>query len=400
MKLLFSSLLTSILISNVAFSQDDAKVDSLVKIGVCVPLSGQYKSVGKNVLQAIELAASESEISLVVQNCQGDDLHVKKAITTLANNPQIISIIGPIGAKRSRIAIAAADRAKIPIFTLSSALLDNQNSKWAYRFRLAPEEQAAMMGTFAVKDLGQKRAAVLWPDTEFGKRATVAFVKAFEAQGGIVTAESGYSPKTTDFTDAMRGLVGQRFYVGNKRGVKKNKRGYAYVKQRRKIDFDTIFIPDFHHRVSRILAFLPLVGIQNGNNNEGKFVHMLGMSSWQGSSMKFASGVATGALYPDIFAGDAAGGKAEEFVRTFETEYDRIPVDLEAEAFDITWLLSSIIKQVRPDKNFRKNLISKLPYRNEWEGVTGSIKFLPNGDPVRSPEIFRFDTDGEVTPAF
>lgn len=397
-----SSLIILILLSHVgaAFSQDTVKTESVTKIGVCLPLSGKYKNVGKNVLQAIELAADENEISLVVLNCDGDAQHVKKSVNALADNSKVIAIIGPIGAQRSREAIAAADRVNVPIFTLSSSLLDNQNSKWAYRFRLAPEEQASMMGVFAVRDLGQKRAAVLWPDTEFGKRATTAFVQAFESAGGIVSAESGYSIKTNDFTDAVKGLVGQRFYVGKKKGLKKNKRGYAYIKQRRKVDFDTIFIPDFHHRVSRILAFLPLIGVQNGNNSEGRFVHLLGLSSWQGSSMKFTEGVAAGGLYPDVFAGDAAGGKAEEFVRTFENEFGRIPVDLEAETFDITWMISSISKQIRPDKDFRKNLISKLPYRNNWEGVTGTLRFLPNGDPVRNPEIFRFDSDGEVSPAF
>ncbi len=397
MKISFFLLLFLVALSHPLLAQEETKI-STFKIGVCLPLSGKYKNLGKNTLQAIELAAAENEITLAVKNCK----EVGPSIQALASDPKVVAILGPIGAKRSREAIRVADEVGIPIFTFSSALADHRNSKWAYRFRLAPEEQGEIMGTLASKDLGQKKAAVLWPDTEFGRRATLAFIKAFEEGGGVVSAESGYSPETTDFTDTLKGLLGIRFYVGDLKALKKNRRGYARVKQRRaRVDFDALFIPDFHHRVSRLLAFLPLIKIQNGTHQEGKYVQLLGLSSWQGSSMKFSQGVASGALYPDLFAGDAGGGPAEEFVRMFESEYDRAPVDLEADAYDLTWLLSSIIVRMNP-KNItpRTRLISKLPYKKEWVGISGPVRFRANGDPLRFPDIYRFDSNGEVTPAY
>lgn len=367
------------------------------KLALCLPLTGKYKNLGGHVLDAIQMAADETQTQFVVADCS-------KNITTIIQNwatdPSILAILGPIGSHATKIAGQAASAAKIPLFSLSSAKDFNRHHPWVFRVRLSPEEQAAQIATFAVRDLGKKRAAILWPDTGYGIRATKSFIIAFEKAGGVVVGESGYPISITNFIDPLRGLLGQRFFARKGKGIKTNKYGYVFLKQRSRIDFDTLFIPDFHSRVSRLLSFLPLVGIQNGQNEKGKFVQLLGLSGWQGESMKLTEGTATGALYVDVFAGDAAGGRAEEFSRAFEAIYGRVPVDIEAEAFDITWMLGSKVNSITKTGDPRRALISKLPYHVEWEGVTGAIRFSPEGDPIRSLDIYRFDTDGEVTPAY
>ena len=118
--------------------------------------------------------------------------------------------------------------------------------------------------------------------------------------------------------------------------------------------------------------------------------------------MEFGGSTAAGALYLDTFAGDSDGGRAEEFVRTFENAVGRLPEDVDAEAFDLLWMRGKLGQGVR-DKTIaqrRLAVVSKLPYRNPWGGVTGDFLFGPDGAPLREFNIYRFDSNGEVSPAF
>jgi hypothetical protein len=117
---------------------------------------------------------------------------------------------------------------------------------------------------------------------------------------------------------------------------------------------------------------------------------------------------AAGAIYPDPFVGPAEGGKAGSFARMFEEKTGRRPVILDAEAFDVAWMIGTAAKDVwrrtsgvEPDKraevrrrNLRRSIVDGAP----GAGVTGQLRFGASGEPVRELELFEFDVDGEVTP--
>ena len=143
----------------------------------------------------------------------------------------------------------------------------------------------------------------------------------------------------------------------------------------------------------------------SGEHQHGVAVQLLGLSGWQGKAMELAGGVAAGALYLDTFAGEAAGGRADEFARTFEQATGRTPVDVEAETFDIAWLLGSLGNAARaaaPDDvdAMRARLVKTLPRKDGWSGVAGGLKFGRTGEPMREFGVYRFDTDGAVAPVY
>ena len=376
-------------------------------IGVAVPTSGEYAPLGKQLVQAAQLAARETNARVIVADTGGEPQKAIEAIATLAADPAVIAIVGPIGQRESRAAASAAQRFGVPLFTLATTETVNQTGGWVFRVRTSPAEQARAMATVAREQLGLKTTAILYPKNSYGSEAALAFAHEFLRRGGKVAAVANYPEDTTDFADVLDVIGGKKVYLGKKGTVdrwKTDASGFAQIRRRPEIDFEALFIPDFHGRVARVLAFLPLAGIQNGNGGEGVAVQLLGLAGWQGKSIELAGGAAAGSLYLDTFAGESAGGRAEEFSRTFEQHTARRPVDIEAETFDIVWLLASLapgaLATAKDADVARASLVRALPRDDAWTGVAGALRFDRDGAPRRDPRVYRFDADGLVAPAY
>ena len=374
-------------------------------IGLAVPTSGEYAPLGKQLADAAALAAAEVGVTLVVADTEGTPARAVAAVTELASRQDVVAIVGPVGQRESKAAASAAQRLAVPLFSLSNAATVNEAGSWIFRVRSSPQEQARALASRARKDLKSERAAILYPRTSYGEAAAKAFAEQYLRDGGKLAAVANYPDDMTDFTEVLDVLVAKKAYVGKRFRVESaqkkyraNASGFAHLSRNPTVDFDVLFIPDIHTRVSRILPFLPVAGIQNGNGGEGVAVQMLGLAAWEGKSMELTGGTAAGALYLDTFAGVASGGRAEEFVRTFEQRFQRQPVDIEAEAFDIIWLLGSIARRMGSRDDARPELIRRLPRRKAWRGVAAGLTFGRSGEPAREFQMLRFDADGFAAP--
>ncbi|MGM0558269.1 MAG: penicillin-binding protein activator [Myxococcota bacterium] len=380
-------------------------------IGVAVPLSGDYAPLGEQVLEAVKLAAAETNVRVEAVDTKGEPVGAMKAARALADNDDVVAIIGPLGQRESQAAAGAAERADIPMFSLSSSEAVNRAGAWIFRVRNSPAETAAAFAQVAHKRLGLETVGILFPENEYGASSSVAFARAFERAGGRVQAVGSYPEDVTDFRKPLGLLVGTRVQLGERArygGNRTDSDGYARVRSRPNIDFDALFIPDYHGRVARLLPFLPVANIQTGEGGDGDAVQLLGMPGWQGESMRMTGAHAAGAIYPDVFVGPAEGGKAGAFSRMFEEKTGRRPVNLDAEAFDVAWMVATLGKQVwrstrglSPEKRSaarRHQLRKQVMRRQPTAGAAGALQFGPSGRPQRALELFEFDVDGEVTP--
>jgi ABC-type branched-subunit amino acid transport system substrate-binding protein len=352
---------------------------------------------------------------VVTRDTEGTPVGAIAAISELAKDDTVLAVIGPIGQRESRAAAQIAQRVGMPLLSLASDEAVNRAGNWVYRLRLTPAEQAAQLAEAARKHLGdQQRAAIFFPESQYGQEAAVAFADRFTQLGGQISAVASYSEDTTDYRKAVDELVGRRVQVGKRQRVAKRRAdgdGYVSVRTKATVDFDLLFIPDFHRRVSRMFPFFPKAGIQTGAGGEGVAVQMLGLSGWQGSSMKLTGAHAAGAIYLDPFAGSADGGRAEDFAMMFEGKTGRQPVDLDAEVFDGAWLVSKLIegasgrddeqdeKSERPSAaKLRLLVANQLPRDEAIAGVSGELRFGLKGAPLKRLRLYQFDIEGTVTP--
>jgi len=292
------------------------------------------------------------------------------------------------------------------MFTLHGDPDINRVGPWVHRLHVGPEEQARAMVRGARSVMRLERAAILYPETAYGEVAAMAFGQAWLADGGVLAGVSSYPERTTDFRRPLGALTGLYAWVGDDRDRRKSpgRAGYARSGRKPVVDFDALFVPDYHARIARVLGFLPGAGIQNGEGGDGVAVQLLGLSGWHGDTMTLTGSMAAGAVIVDVFAGEAGGGRAESFAREFGSRTGREPSDVEAEAFDGATMLGMMMRDVARkgadswQTHGRRTLVEQLHAMKSWRGVCGEVRFLPDGTPERELPMFRFDMDGAIAP--
>lgn len=98
-------------------------------------------------------------------------------------------VVGPLS--KDNVAKIAA-LGKPPVTTLALNYLDN-NSRGApiFQFGLAPEDEARQVARYTLRQ-GNQFAGVLYPDSDWGDRVAQAFIQAFQAGGGQISAQRAY----------------------------------------------------------------------------------------------------------------------------------------------------------------------------------------------------------------
>jgi branched-chain amino acid transport system substrate-binding protein len=379
------------------------------RLGVVVPLSGPFAPVGRQVVEAARFAAAERGLELVLRDSEGQPERAIEGVTELAADSSVVAIIGPVGQRESQAAAVAASRLSMPLFTLTSVEAVNQVGPTVFRARQSPAEQARGLARAAREVYGLERAAIFFPANDYGRQAAIAFAETFAQEGGRIVAAHDYAPETTNFSHPLNVLVGRAAHIGvgqRVRGRQADRDGNVVVRNQPLIDFDALFIPDFHHNVARLLPFLPGAGLQTGESTaaghtDGLAVQLLGLAGWQGDRMAMTGAHAAGAIYVDVFVGRDEGRQPEAFAMRFERELGRGPVDLEAETYDLVMLLADAIDPGaagQGQEQRRRALLSAVRERRDFVGICGALSFGSQGEPVRPTRLFRFDVGGVVVP--
>ncbi|MFU8806401.1 MAG: ABC transporter substrate-binding protein, partial [Bradymonadaceae bacterium] len=171
-----------------------------LRLGVVVPTSGPFAPVGRQVVESARLAAVDLELELVIHDSEGLPEKAIEAVASLAKDPRVVAIVGPVGRHESQAAAGMAGRLGVPLFTLSSMENVNQVGPTVFRVRQSPAEQARGLARAAREVYGLERAAIFFPSTDYGRGAAIAFAQTFIARGGRVVAATDYPADTTNFS--------------------------------------------------------------------------------------------------------------------------------------------------------------------------------------------------------
>jgi len=70
------------------------------------------------------------------------------------------------------------------------------------------------------------------------------------------------------------------------------------------------------------------------------------------------------------------------FVTAYSRKFNSIPDGNAALAYDATKLLAHAVEQVGPDRVKIREYLANLTETSAFHGVTGAIRFRPDGDPI------------------
>jgi ABC-type branched-subunit amino acid transport system substrate-binding protein/predicted negative regulator of RcsB-dependent stress response len=370
-------------------------------IGCLLPLSGPYAAYGRRALQGVEFAFAQYAatsgnpmLRLLVRDTASDPDRAVAALEQL-EQLRVVAVIGPIATAEA--AAAAAQQHGLPLIAITQKQGIPAIGDFVFRNFFTPQMQAEDLATYAIKRLGLKRFAILYPQDTYGRTFMQVFWEAVIARGGQVVGLASYALDQTDYADPIRKITGLYYEIPKDlepavrrlRSVRSEPAATGGRGQEEQgpppiVDFDAVFIPDGAQRTAMLLPQLAFHDVID--------VHLLGTNLWHSESLiREAGEYAQMAVLTDIFFAQSERKPVQAFVQRFAEVYGHPPGFIEAVAYDSARLLLQAGNQ--PGIQMRGDLRDALLAMPGWEGVCGRTAFGPDGEVQR--ELFLLGIKGD-----
>ncbi len=163
------------------------------RIALLLPLASRYGRAAQAVhdgFLAMHAADPASIKPDVVVYDIGGEASLAPAYYRLAINEGADFVVGPLG-KEAAGAVASSEPARVPILLLGTIPDTAFPDADVYQFDLSPEQEAKEAAQRAYLD-GHRVAAVLHPDSDWGRRVQTAFRNGWEQLGGVIVNTQPY----------------------------------------------------------------------------------------------------------------------------------------------------------------------------------------------------------------
>jgi len=193
-----------------------------IKIGEIATVTGDFAAYGVAEVESVKIAVEEinaaggilgKQIELIMYDCRTRQEDMVNAARRLVEQDKVVAVIGPSG---SGLCIAASpifNRAQVPhLGTLPTNPLvtqDEQGKVRPYNFRICflDPYQGRMIAYFALKELGHKKAAILYDvSSDYSQGQREFFVESFKEFGGQIVADEGFRGEDVDFRSQLTNM--------------------------------------------------------------------------------------------------------------------------------------------------------------------------------------------------
>ncbi|BAS28006.1 ABC transporter substrate-binding protein [Limnochorda pilosa] len=213
LRVVLTAFVVALLLAGPATAQSDP-----IRIGVLLPYSGVYTSLGENITAGLELFLEETgytaagrRLELVKQDTQGDPRQGLPKVRQLVERDRVDLLVGVV---HSGVAAAIRDYVharRIPLVIANagdpSLTRDPaRRSPYIFRVSFANGQYEYLLGRYAYEVLGYRTVVVTAPDYSAGHDKAGAFKQYFEQAGGRVVQEVYPPLGTNDFGPYLAGL--------------------------------------------------------------------------------------------------------------------------------------------------------------------------------------------------
>ncbi len=189
-----------------------------VRIGVYLPLTGQNAFGGQLELEGVQMAHEElgevlgKKVELFVVDNKSDKVEAANAVKRLIEKEQVQAIIGTYGSSLAMAGGEVAEKAGVPqVGTSCTNPLVTQGKKHIFRVCFIDPFQGAGAATYAFKDLGLKKAALLVDvANDYSVGLASFFKRSFAKLGGEVVAALNYQSGDQDFTAQLQQIMAKK----------------------------------------------------------------------------------------------------------------------------------------------------------------------------------------------
>lgn len=327
-------------------------IDTDIKVGLLLPLSGPQASLGRSMLQAAEMGLFDvggENFKLVPRDSATSGGPAAAARDALADKVDVI--LGPLfGAELKQAAIPAM-AARVPMVSFSND--NSQAQPGVYILGVTPESQISRVVGYAASQQ-VKRFAIMTPNSPFGRIVLSAYQEAVVKVGGTISQVVFYDPKSPDLTQPVREMAD------------------AYKRS----GFDALMIPEGGQKLRAFAAMLPAFDMPTG------LVRLLGTAQWQDPAT-----AAEGALLGGWFAAPAPE-RWQAFAQRYTALYGTPPDPRAGIVYDAV-TLAVALAQSKEGGDFST---PRMTDPSGFAGVTGVFRLGADGKAERGLAVM------EVTP--
>ncbi len=353
-----------------------------IRIGFNIPLTGDIPKVGEsskfaaemlkediNGAGGLEVGGKKYKLEFIYEDNEAKAESAVTAALKLIEKDEVLAIVGPNSSKQAVPAGQVCDDNGVVMISPWSTNPDTTRDRpWVFRAAFLDPFQGPVAVNFAVKTFGAKTAAVLYDlSNDYSKGLAEIFRDVFEkkmGKGSVVAFES-HGTKDQDFSAQLTKIIAA------------------------KPDF--IFVPDNYNQVALIVPQARKLGYK------GEF---MGSDAWGSAELMTLCGDdCKGLHFSTHYAAAGAKGATKEFIDRYKAKYGYVPDDVAALTWDATRVVLQGIQnagkltgKLRRDRKAIREGIAAI---KSFDGITGSMKFDEQGDPVKCAVVVQISQTGE-----
>lgn len=185
-----------------------------IRIGSIVELSGAGAAAGTNYRDGVHMGFEEinaaggvlGETIRIIEYDSQTDPQVSRAMVQKAIDDGVYAITGTVFSSSTVVNMMVARQAGIPQFTGSEApSITAMGNPYIFRTAFGSQKGLPKLVRYMAEEMGVKKAAVVWANTEFGKGGYNAFINEAANFGIEVVADIPTEQAQTDFSaDVVR----------------------------------------------------------------------------------------------------------------------------------------------------------------------------------------------------
>lgn len=342
---------------------------TVVKIGVAVPLTGGAAAYGKDIDNGVRLAVDEANaqqiriggkpvtFAVVSQDDQADPRVGVQAAQNLVDGGVAV-VIGHFNSGTTLPASQVYAKAGIPMITPSATnpQITEGGLQTVYRVIATDSQNAGNAGAYAAKVANAKRIAIVDDRTAFGQGEADEFEKAVKAANGTVVGREYTNDKAVDFSAQLTKIKGMNADLVFFGGL--DAQGAMFVKRMRQLGMKTQFLA-------------------GGGVKDATFI-------------KLAGDAAEGAMVWEYGQPLDTLPQGRAFETKFKAKYGTDMLAYAPFAYDAAWVAIHAMQQAGSAQPATFNAALKS---TDSSSITGRIAFRPNGD-LKSPSSTLYQVKG------
>ena len=341
-----------------------ANASGALKMGFFGALTGPNAQLGINIENGEKLAIAQynatnpkNQVTVDAFDSQGDPSQANNGATKLIGD-KVVAVVGPAFSGESAAADPIFESAQIPNISASATNVKLATNGWKFFHRALADDSFQGKGDadYLVKNLSAKNVAVIDDNSTYGAGLASYVASTVKSDGASVAVTDHVDPKGSDYGSTVNKIVAA--------------------------NADAVFFGGYYDAAGRLIAQLKKAGFK------GQF--MSGDGSEDAHFITDAGGApAEGAYLSCACADETQNSAAQSFVTAYNNMFHTAPAIYSAEAYDATNFLLAAIKSGATTPTAINSYLAS----NSYQGVTKTLKFLPDGN-VSGGTVYMYKVQG------